>query len=64
MLQLFATQFGIPVERMAAVAYAETSPISTNDTEEGRARNRRVDIAILNAHAALKEAQPTAANTR
>jgi chemotaxis protein MotB len=63
MLQLFNMEFGIPVERMAAVAYAETLPISANDTDEGRARNRRVDIAILNAHAAAKEAQPAAAKT-
>jgi chemotaxis protein MotB len=28
--------------------YAETIAIATNDTPEGRAQNRRVDIVILN----------------
>jgi chemotaxis protein MotB len=61
MLQLLASRFGVPVSRMAAVAYAETLPIDTNETVAGRARNRRVDIAILNDKAALKEAQPATA---
>ncbi len=38
---------GIPEERMMAVAYSDTKPISSNDTPEGRAYNRRVDIVIL-----------------
>ena len=28
--------------------YADTSPVAENDTDDGRARNRRVDIVILN----------------
>jgi hypothetical protein len=28
--------------------YADTAPVETNDTPEGRARNRRVDIVLLN----------------
>lgn len=28
--------------------YADTAPIASNETEEGRARNRRADIVILN----------------
>ena len=31
------------------VGRADTVPIDSNDTPEGRARNRRVDIVILNA---------------
>jgi chemotaxis protein MotB len=33
---------------MAIAGYAETVPAETNDTAEGRARNRRVDLVILN----------------
>jgi len=49
MLKLFASTFGIPANRMAVVGYADTSPIESNATEAGRARNRRVDIVVLNA---------------
>jgi len=35
-------------QRLSAAGYAEYHPVAPNDTEEGRARNRRVDIVILN----------------
>jgi len=38
---------GIKVERMAIKSYGETKPIATNETEEGRQMNRRVEITIL-----------------
>ena len=34
-------------ERLSAAGYGEYRPIDTNDTAEGRARNRRVDLVIL-----------------
>ena len=34
-------------ERLSAVGYSEYHPIETNDTEEGRARNRRIEIILL-----------------
>ncbi len=48
MLELFSTRFNIPRERLAIAGYADTAPKDSNDTEEGRAHNRRVDIVILN----------------
>ena len=33
---------------MAIAGYAETVPVAANDTEPDRARNRRVDVVILN----------------
>jgi len=47
MLELLNGKFAIDRERMAIVGYADTSPIDTNDTDEGRARNRRVDIVVI-----------------
>ncbi len=40
---------GVPTGRMAQFGKGETEPIDTNDTDEGRAKNRRVqfDIDIL-----------------
>jgi chemotaxis protein MotB len=48
MLNLLATRYGIPRERCGISGYADTMPVDSNDTPEGRARNRRVDIVILN----------------
>lgn len=57
MLELFATRFAIPRERLAIAGYAETAPVAGNDTETGRARNRRVDIVVLNETGTLGEPQ-------
>jgi len=35
-------------QRLSAAGYAEYHPVAPNNTEEGRGRNRRVDIVILN----------------
>jgi len=39
------SQFGVPAEHLAAKGYGLTRPVETNDTLEGRARNRRVELA-------------------
>src|ERR1017187_6605294 len=61
MLDLLSTRFGIPHERLAVVGYADTVPKESNDTEAGRARNRRVDIVILNQRVAPQPAEKPAA---
>lgn len=55
MLELFSNKFGVDGTRMAISGYAETAPVASNDTNEGRARNRRVDIVVLNEVAAANE---------
>ena len=40
-------QRGVDVERIEAEGRGESQPIDTNDTEEGRQNNRRVEIEIL-----------------
>jgi len=47
-LDVLSTRFEIPAERFAVAGYADTAPVASNDTEEGRTRNRRVEIIILN----------------
>lgn len=41
------TEGKIEASRLRAVGYGETKPVATNDTEEGRALNRRVELTIL-----------------
>lgn len=38
---------GIAPQRLAAVGYADSKPIVSNDTPAGRATNRRVEIVLL-----------------
>jgi chemotaxis protein MotB len=39
--------YGVKGDRMYAVSYGDIRPLMSNDTEEGRAYNRRVDIVVL-----------------
>jgi chemotaxis protein MotB len=47
LLELLEQRFGLDSSRFAVAGYAQTLPAAPNDTEEGRARNRRVEIVIL-----------------
>jgi chemotaxis protein MotB len=37
----------MPAERLSAAGYAEFHPAATNDTADGRAKNRRVDLVVM-----------------
>jgi chemotaxis protein MotB len=39
-------QGGVDRQSLSAVGYAETHPIASNDTEEGRSSNRRIEIVL------------------
>jgi outer membrane protein OmpA-like peptidoglycan-associated protein len=38
---------GVSPDRIMVVGYGKSRPIATNDTEEGRAENRRVELKVL-----------------
>ena len=42
---------GVPASRLHAVGKGESEPIQPNDTEAGRAQNRRVEVAIYASEA-------------
>ncbi len=48
MMEALSSRFHPDASRVAVVAYGEAFPVAPNDTPEGRAKNRRVDIVILN----------------
>jgi chemotaxis protein MotB len=47
LVRLLIVRYQFAPDRLAAAGYAEYHPIATNDTEPGRALNRRVDLLIL-----------------
>lgn len=44
--QYMVNAMRIPTYRLIAQGYGETRPVSSNETESGRAQNRRIDIVI------------------
>jgi len=47
-VRLFVTS-GVNPARLTATGYADNRPVESNDTPEGRARNRRVTLLIIAA---------------
>ena len=43
-VETLVSQHAIPAEQLHAVGVGQVAPIATNTTDEGRSRNRRVDI--------------------
>jgi len=41
MMELLSEKYGVKRERMAIAGFADTVPLKPNDTQEGRAQNRR-----------------------
>ena len=48
-LETLCGTYQLPRARFSVVGRADTLPVDTNDTSEGRARNRRVDVVIVNS---------------
>lgn len=59
MLELLSRRFEIEAGRLTVAGYADHAPADTNETEIGRAHNRRVDVVILSAEG-LKAEPPAA----
>jgi chemotaxis protein MotB len=59
-MEAFSDTFELKRDRFSVVGRAETAPVDTNETPEGRARNRRVDVIIVNS-LKLKSTPPAVA---
>jgi chemotaxis protein MotB len=54
-VELFAREGGLEPSRLSAAGYAQYRPRVANDSLTARARNRRVDVVILDAAAGSRE---------
>jgi chemotaxis protein MotB len=45
-VRFLADECGIPPEKLSAAGYADSRPIASNDSDEGRAQNRRVNLIV------------------
>lgn len=54
-IQFLVTSAGLAPSRLSAAGYGEFKPRASNDTAAGRARNRRVDLVLLNESTAQAE---------
>lgn len=51
LLEVLSTRYGIPESRLSIQSYGAYDPKESNDTEAGRAENRRVEILLLDESA-------------
>jgi len=54
----YLQEVGVPPDRMVASGRAEYQPVAENDTPEGRKKNRRIEITLLDKNL-VQEASPT-----
>lgn len=57
-LRFFTQASGLPTDRFRVVGYAEFRPMVPNDTRENRAKNRRVEILLLNPTTPFAQPSP------
>ncbi|HET6466230.1 MAG TPA: OmpA family protein [Nitrospiria bacterium] len=49
---------GIPSERLSAIGFADNRPVASNQTPEGRALNRRIEIVLLSQDTSQAHEEP------
>ncbi|HTN93716.1 MAG TPA: OmpA family protein [Gallionella sp.] len=54
----FLQDSGVPPERMVAAGRGEYDPVASNDTPEGRQKNRRIEIMLIDQSLANEMAKP------
>ena len=64
-IQYLASQHSIPAHKVYLIGLGKDKPVESNQTREGRAKNRRVDVRLMTntgEATAPAQQQPTAAN--
>lgn len=55
---------GLGADRIRAIGYADSKPVATNDTEEGRTKNRRVEIIVTQSGPPIASSDEQPSGTR
>ena len=42
----YLVKAGLPADRFRAVGYGSSQPLATNDTDAGKAQNRRIEFMV------------------
>jgi len=58
LVRLLIQRYQFDPERLSAAGYAEFHPIASNETPQGRAQNRRVDLVVVSQRVLRSVAQP------
>lgn len=58
LVRLLIVRYGFSPARLSAAGYAQYHPIASNETPQGRAQNRRVDLVIVREHVVRNDALP------
>lgn len=59
-LRYLTEKGGIDSVKLSSVGYGDTKPTASNATEEGRQKNRRVDIVLYSPESAREQSEPAA----
>ena len=43
----YISNAGVDLDRITTIGYGEANPIASNDTEQGKALNRRVEFKLI-----------------
>jgi len=55
----YLQEVGVPAERMIASGRAEYAPVAPNDSADGRQKNRRIEITLVDRSVAQEKTQAT-----
>ena len=59
-LRYLTEKGGIDSAKLSSVGYGDTKPMTSNTTEMGRQKNRRVDIVLYSSEPAREQSEPSA----
>jgi OOP family OmpA-OmpF porin len=62
-IQYLASEHSIPAYKIYVIGLGKDKPVDANNTKDGRAKNRRVDVRLMTNTTGDSTPQPTAATT-